>query len=255
MRVATLGTKEIRELAREIVLAHPQGIRFKDIVAAIIAKHPDATNRITIEAQVANYVVPAFPGEISKPSRGLYVPTASSTTTGLPPTIAPAPPSEQTFYEAFATYIQNDLEEATTAVAVGGAGFKWKWGTPDVVGVYRPLTHDLIKFTPEIVVAEIKVDPSQSVVAFGQAIAYRLFATRVSVVMPTTLSAEDQSRLESLCQLFGLGLVLFNPQDPTEPDFQIRVRSQAFRPDMYYTNEFARRLHEIAPDKFNALFA
>lgn len=49
--------------------------------------------------------------------------------------------------------------------------------------------------------------------------------------------------------------MLFNPQDPAEPDFQIRVRSQAFRPDMYYANEFARRLHEIAPDKFNALFA
>ena len=101
---------------------------------------------------------------------------------------------------------------------------------------------------------ERKIDPSQSVVAFGQAIAYRLFATRVSVVMPTTLSAEDLSRLESLCQLFGIGLVLFSPQDPVEPDFQIRVRSQAFRPDMYYTNEFARRLHEIAPDKFDTLF-
>jgi hypothetical protein len=253
--VTILGTREIRELAREIVLAHPEGIRYKDIVAAIFATHLDATNRTTIEAQVANYLVPAYPGEISKPSRGLYVPTANSTTAAVAPTIAPGPPSEEKFYEAFASYLQNDLEEATTAVAVGGAAFKGKWGTPDVVGVYRPLTHDLIKFTPEIIVAEIKIDPSQSVVAFGQAIAYRLFATRVSVVMPTTLSIEDQSRLESLCQLFGLGLVLFNPKDHAEPDFQIRVRSLAFRPDMYYANEFARRLHEIAPDKFNALFA
>jgi len=255
MRVTILGTKEIKELAREIVLAHPEGVRYKDIVAGIFAKHPDATNRTTVEAQVANYLLPAYPGEISKPSRGLYVPTASSTTSLVPPVTTASPPSEEKFYEAFASYLQNDLEEATAAVAIGGSGFKSKWGTPDVVGVYRPLTHDLIKFTPEIVVAEIKIDPAQPVVAFGQAIAYRLFATRASVVMPTTISAEDLSRLESLCQLFGLGLVLFNPQDPAEPDFQIRARSQAVRPDTYYANEFARRLHEIAPDKFNALFA
>jgi hypothetical protein len=69
MPVSPLGVKEIRELAREIVLAHPQGIRYKDIVAAIFAKHPDATNRTTIEAQVANYLVPAYSGEIAKPSQ------------------------------------------------------------------------------------------------------------------------------------------------------------------------------------------
>ena len=225
--MTTLGTKEIRELAREIVLAHPEGVRFKDIVAGIFARHPDASNRTTIEAQVANYLVPAYSAEITKPSRGLYVPTAVSPI-AVAPTI-PSPPlqSEDKFYEPFASYLQNDLEEATAAVALGGASIKTKWGTPDVVGVYRLLTHDLVKFVPEIVVAEIKVDHYQPVIAFGQAIAYRLFATRAYVVMPTTLSPEDLSRLESLCQLFGVGLVLFDTMNPSDPDFQIRVRSQA----------------------------
>jgi hypothetical protein len=219
-KMTILGTKEIKETAREIVLAHPEGIRFKDIVERILSRYPDATNRTTIEAQVANYLVPAYPGELSKPSRGLYVPiaTSSSFTTSQP--LTQPPRTECEFYEVFASYLQNDLEEATVAVPMGGAGLKGKWGTPDVVGVYRPLTHDLVKFTPEIVVAEIKIDPYQPVVAFGQAIAYRLFATRAYVVMPKTMSAEDLSRLESLCQLFGLGLVLFNPNDPRSLNFR-----------------------------------
>lgn len=249
--MGAVGTKEIKELGRQIVLDHPQGIRFKDIVAAIVLRYPDAV-RTTVEAVVANYLVPAYPGEISKPSRGLYVPTAASSISRIPS--APTP-SEDEFYEPLASYLQNDLEEATAAVSIGGAGFKTKWGTPDVVGVYRPLTHDLVKFSPEIVAAEIKVDPYQPIVAFGQAIAYRLFATRAYAVMPTTISPEDLSRLEALCQLFGVGLVLFDPQDTKAPEFQIRVRSQPIRPDMYYANEFARRLHEVAPEKFSTLFA
>ena len=249
-----LGTKEIKEAAREIVLANPSGIRFKDIVEQVLNRFPDATNRTTIEAQVANYLVPAFPGELSKPSRGLYVPTLGA---ALNLAISPTPSNrtEEEFYGPFAGYLRNDLDEATVAVPWGGASLKGKWGTPDVIGVYRPLTQDLVKFTPEVVVAEIKIDPYQPVVAFGQAIAYRLFATRSYVVMPRTLLPEDLSRLESLCQLFGLGLVLFNPNDPSAPDFQIRVRSLPVRPDMYYVNEFARRLHQVSPDKFQELFA
>ena len=253
--MAILGTKEIKETAREIVLAHSDGIRFRDIVEKILIRYPEATNRTTIEAQVANYFVPAYPGEISKPSRGLYVPTATASSLAVPSSLTPVPRTEDEFYEVFASYLQNDLEEATVAVPMGGSSLKGKWGTPDVVGVYRPLTHDLVKFTPEIVVAEIKIDPYHPVVAFGQAIAYRLFATRAYVVMPKTMSAEDLSRLESLCQLFGLGLVLFDPRDPSKPEFQIRVRSLPVRPDMYYANEFARRFHEVAPDKFQELFA
>jgi hypothetical protein len=146
--VSILGTKEIKELAREIVLSHPEGIRFKDIVAKIVAKHPDATNRTTIEAQVANYLVPAYPAEISKPTRGLYIPVGSAVAAAAPAALPILHRAEEEFYEPFARYLHNDLEEATAAVTLGGATFKSKWGTPDVIGVYRPLTHDLVKFTP-----------------------------------------------------------------------------------------------------------
>lgn len=71
--------------------------------------------------------------------------------------------------------------------------------------------------------------------------------------MPKTILEEDYSRLEALCMLFGIGLVLFNV-NLDEPDFQIRVRAQRFPPDMFYVNEFAERIYQIDPALFNQLF-
>jgi hypothetical protein len=110
-----------------------------------------------------------------------------------------------------------------------------------------------IKFDIEIVAAEIKIDPQTPVVAFGQAAAYRLFAAKSYVVMPATISEEDYSRLEALCMLFGIGLVLFDI-DLEDPSFRIRVRAQRFSPDMFYVNEFAERIYQIDPGTFNRLF-
>lgn len=139
------------------------------------------------------------------------------------------------------------------AVPLGGAGLQKKWGTPDVVGVYKPLACHRIKFDLEIVSAEIKTEPSQPVVAFGQAVAYRLFSAKSYVVMPTTISPEDYGRLEALCLLFGIGLVIFEP-NVQAPEFSIRVRAQRFSPDMFYVNEFADRLYQIDSGTFNQLF-
>ena len=99
-----------------------------------------------------------FPGEISKPSRGLYLPA-----TGLAPVVLPSPAipkfREDEFYIPFAEWLKNDLDEATIAITLGGAGLQKKWGTPDVVGVYKPLALDRIKFPLEIISAEIKSIP------------------------------------------------------------------------------------------------
>ena len=122
-----------------------------------------------------------------------------------------------------------------------------------MVGIYKPLASNLIKFPIEIVSAEIKIDPQFPVIAFGQAVAYRLFSTKTYIAMPTTLTEEDQSRLESLCMLFGVGLVLFDLNKDT-PQFSIRVRAQRFSPDMFYVNEFADRLKHHDADVFEKLF-
>src|ERR1035438_3063705 len=129
---------------------------------------------------------------------------------------------------------------------------KSKWGTPDVVGIYKPLASNLIKFPLEIISAEIKIDPQAPVVAFGQAVAYRLFSTKTYIAMPTTLAEQDKSRLESLCMLFGIGLVLFE-LNKNAPKFSIRGRAQRFSPDMFYVNEFADSLKRHNAKMFEEL--
>jgi hypothetical protein len=60
---------------------------------------------------------------------------------------------EEEFYESFAVFLRDDLDECTATRALGGSGLKSKWGTPDAVGVYKPLTRDLLKFPPDVVAA------------------------------------------------------------------------------------------------------
>lgn len=200
-----------------------------------------------------------FPNEIAKPSRGLFTPanksgndavaivsTEQAQTTGIKA-------QESDFYEPFAQWLKNDLDEVTKVKSFGGAGLRSKWATPDVIGVYKPLASDLIKFPIEVVSGEIKIDPQAPVVAFGQAVAYRLFSTKTYIAMPTTLTEEDQARLESLCMLFGVGFVLFD-LNRDAPQFAIRVRAQRFPRDMFYVNEFAESLKKHNAEVFEDLF-
>src|SRR6185295_8561892 len=137
-----------------------------------------------------------------KPSRGLFVPVETSPTgvlVSVPPLVSVPRVREEDFYQPFADWLKSELDEATVAISLSGAGMQKKWGTPDVVGVYKPLASHRIKFDIELISAEIKVDPTQPVVAFGQAAAYRLFSAKSYIVMPNSISEEDYSRLEALC--------------------------------------------------------
>jgi hypothetical protein len=60
-------------------------------------------------------------------------------------------------------------------------------------------------------------------------------------------------QLESLCTLFGMGLVLFK-RVPGNPQFEKRGAARKFEPDMFYVNEFARRLQQTDQQAFNRLF-
>jgi len=248
--MAKLSVQQIRERAIEIVRQSPNGIRFSDIVRRILQESPE-TSKNTIIGSIWD-LDRRFPDSVHKPIKGVFQPIAE----GSSPLTVPPPsklPREEDFYGPFADWLTNELEEVTVAVPLGGAGLQKKWGTPDVVGVYKPLASHRIKFDIEIVSAEIKVDPTQPVIAFGQAAAYRLFSSKSYVVMPRTIPLEEYGRLESLCLLFGIGLVLFEP-DVEQPNFEIRVRAQRYYPDMYYVNEFAERVYQIDPSLFNKLF-
>jgi hypothetical protein len=253
--MAKLSREETQELARDIVRQNPGGIRYSALVERVFQAHPE-TPKKHIQWHVWD-LASRFPSEISKPSRGLFRPVGASVGPGeggdLATVTPPSKTREEDFYEPFAQWLKNELDEATIAIALGGAGLQKKWGTPDVVGVYKPLASHRIKFDIEIISAEIKIDPQVPVVAFGQAAANRLFSAKSYVVMPRTISEEDYSRLEALCMLYGIGLVLFDV-DAEDPDFQIRVRAQRFSPDMFYVNEFAERIYQIDPATFNQLF-
>lgn len=251
-------THDIRAAARALIASHPGGIRYRDLRKMLQEQNP-AWNHHTIEGSIWDLDA-VFPNEIAKPSRGVFQPISDSAIVepikvGDTEQVSDTGKQirEADFYEPFAEWVKNELGEVTKVAALGRSAIRTKWGTPDVFGVYKPLAKDLIEFPIEIVSAQIKIDPFAPVVAFGQAVAYRLFSTKTYIAMPTTLTENDRSRLEALCMLFGVGLALFE-LNPDIPDFDIRVRAQRFYPDMFYVNEFAERLKTNEPDIFQDLF-
>lgn len=247
--------ERLRQLALKIILEHPEGVRHSDLKREMLRRDP-SINGGTISANLS-YVQDHFPDQIRKVGKGLFAPLSEASLAQSEPTAAKprgkSSPKEQDFYEAFSEFLKNDLEDITEARPLGGASLRAKWGTPDVVGVYRPTRSHRINFPLEIVSAEIKLDAGQPVVAFGQAVSYRLFSTRVYVVMPKTITAEDLQRLEALCLLFGVGLVLFTPE-PGNEKFEIRVRAQRHSPDAFFVNQFADGIHAHDEGLFVSLF-
>jgi len=151
---------------------------------------------------------------------------------------------EEDFYEAFGEWLINELEECTRSISVGGSRFKDKWGTPDVIGVREARRSDIIKPPTEIVSAEIKLDPANLITAFGQACSYRIFSHKSYIVVPDNSSEDDIARLDALSRIFGIGLVIFNPLDPKNPDFKIRSRAAREEPDMFYVNKYLKLVED-----------
>ena len=51
---------------------------------------------------------------------------------------------------------------------------------------------------------------------------------------------DEIARLDSLCQVFGIGLILFDVSSAQDPKFNIRVRPRKQEPDMFYANKYMR---------------
>ncbi len=161
---------------------------------------------------------------------------------------------EKDFYASFAKYLQyndsdNDneyyhLDECTKAIPVGGgSASQGKWGMPDVIGVLQPDYNDFVQFSDEIVSAEIKSEKSSNAIitAFGQACAYRLFSHKTYLVIPEPKDINHTNRIEKLCQIFGIGLVYFDPdQKPDVSIYNLKLPAQKHSPDMFYVNDIVR---------------
>jgi len=240
----------IRKTALEILKEYPEGIRYSELVRKIHEKLPNV-NINTIQGNIYN-LDSIYPDKIYKPSRGVFrlieykdenydkeIESLEKETE-----ISADKKKEEDFYQAFADYLVNELEECTKAIPLGGNIFRDKWGTPDVIGIKEPKRSDIIQFNTEIISAEIKIDSNALITAFGQACAYKLFSHKSYIDIPKNSSEEDISRLDSLCLIFGIGLVLFNPNDPTDPQFEIRVRPLKHEPDMFYVNKYLKFIED-----------
>lgn len=234
----------ISKAAMDRLAEHPEGLRFSDLVARLRAAFPDDPYG-TITGNVWN-LDSRKPEGVYKPSRGLFrltkfrEPERPSDPEPFDGTRDGDRVRESDFYQSFADYLVQDLEECTKAVPLGGSRFGPKWGTPDVIGVFKSRESDIVKSPLEVVVAEIKLDERQLITAFGQACAYRLFSHRSYLVVPRSSPPEDMDRLEGLCLTSGIGLILFDAGSPRSPGFQIRVRAARHEPDMFYLNQNLR---------------
>lgn len=240
--MATIGEK-ITNLALEQLKRHPDGIRYAELVRLILATDPSLKMN-TIHGTVWDLAT-RLPDKVYKPSRGLFrlVEFRDKDTDQLKADLVPKPSKktkEEDFYVPFADWLVNDLEECTKAISLGGNRFRDKWGTPDVIGKRESRKSDILQAPTEIVSAEIKTDVSQLVTAFGQACAYCLFSHKSYLVIPEESPQDEIARLDSLCQVFGIGLILFDPSTPEDPRFDIRVRPRKQEPDMFYVNKYMR---------------
>lgn len=239
---STKVTERIRATAFALLEQHPQGLRFSELHNRIKEADP-AFNSNTINGRIWNLDA-KFPSKVYKPSKGLFRLTKFKDATEEMPIVTALPPAarssvrEEDFYAPFADWLKNEIEDVTKAIPLGRNKFKDKWGTPDVIGLRESQRSDIIKGPTEIVSAEIKTDTAQLVTAFGQACAYKLFSHKSYLVVPRQSTGDEISRVDSLCQIFGIGFVIFNAESPSTPDFQIRVRPARHEPDLFYTNKY-----------------
>ncbi len=258
------NVKQIQDRAiAELMDVGSSGVRYAELVKKIHSYTPETPLNTVVGSIQA---LSKKPEEIVRPSRGLWVLKKywdkegnDSASTNSPQKVATnistagtKNASEEDFYELFADWLVGQ-DQVIESMVVGGNTFKNKWATPDVIGTYKPRKSDPVPFPIELVSAEIKIDPNQSIVAFGQACAYRLFSHKTFIVMPSTINENDLDRLDALCSLYGMGLVIFD-LNPDAPNFVTKLKPQRLEPDMFYVNDFARRLLDANRNEFDRLF-
>ena len=117
--MAKLTVKQVDELARKILSDSPEGVRYAELKRRIHESRPE-TNLNMIGTQVGLLHL-KHPGEIIRPSRGLYR-LAPGIDGAQPPLQQEAPAvQEQDFYKPFANWLKDDLGEVTEAASLGGA--------------------------------------------------------------------------------------------------------------------------------------
>lgn len=237
-------TGQIRKVALEILSSRQDGIRYQELHNAIQTAN-SSFNSNTINGAIWDLEV-TFPKEVYKPDRGVFrllkfkeevLTQPDQTVATKKVTKTTTTISEEDFYQPFADYLVRELEECTSAIALGGNIFKDKWGTPDVIGKRESKRSDIIPFPTEIISAEIKTDSNDLITAFGQSCAYKIFSHKSYIVVPRESQVEDITRLDTLCRQLGIVLILFDHTNKDNPEFEIRVRALRHDPDTFFVNK------------------
>ncbi|MCD6098561.1 hypothetical protein J7K18_06675, partial [bacterium] len=157
-----MATRREKIIAKaiEILKSNPDGVRYSVLVRKISQEFPEIPVN-TIDGTVWNLET-RVPKEVYKPARGLFrhitFREEEISEEEQKPPLEIEKIKEEDFYEPFANWLVNELEECTKAIALGGNRFRDKWGTPDVIGKREPRRSDIVKAPTEIVSAEIKAD-------------------------------------------------------------------------------------------------
>jgi len=237
----TTRKEKITSKAIEVLKSNLDGVRYSDLIRRIHEEFPEIPVN-TIHGTIWNLDT-RVPDEVYKPARGLFRHVVTGAGNGEEDVKQPLEIEkikEEYFYEPFADWLVNELEECTKAMPLGGNRFKDKWGTPDVIGKRESRKSDIVEAPTEIVSAEIKTNTRELITAFGQACSYKLFSHKSHIVIPKNSSQNDISKLDALCLIFGMGLVLFDTNDANDPRFEIRVRPIKQEPDMFYLNRYMK---------------
>jgi len=130
--------EQIIAKALEILKNTPKGVHYTELARKIKQELPDI-NLKTIYGTIYN-LDSRLPNRVYKPARGLFrfitfreieisnkgkeredIQIVKKAKEGL---------TEENFYQPFADWLANELEECTKAIPLGGNKFKDKWGTP-----------------------------------------------------------------------------------------------------------------------------
>jgi hypothetical protein len=240
--------EKIISKAIEILKNNPDGVRYSELVRKIKQEFSDIPVN-TIYGVIWN-LDSQIPDKIYKPVRGLFRHIDFREKEGIEMTKTIKSKGfikkwrEEDFYQPFADWLENEAEECTKAIPLGKNKFKDKWGTPDVIGIYESRASDIIKLPTEVISAEIKIDTKDLITAFGQACAYKLFSNKSYIVVPKDSPQKEIGKLEALCKIFGIGLVVFNNKDPKFPEFEIRVTPIKHEPDRFFTNQYLKLIED-----------
>ncbi|MCX7022006.1 MAG: hypothetical protein NTW26_07010, partial [bacterium] len=190
----------IKEKALQLLEKHQEGLRYSELVKMI----SEGNASLKINTIRGNIWKLDQSNEVYKPIKGLFrlikfkpteeelsEPTEEDTQPIGPEDTDTKEVKEEDFYEPFADWLTKEIEDTTKAISLGGNVLKDKWGTPDVIGIFEYKDRAIIKPTAEVVTAEIKLDSSQLITAFGQACAYKLFSHKVYLVVPKQSKKED----------------------------------------------------------------